>query len=106
MVELTHSQRGFRAQSTRDQLQLNAGPLRDERRVQLNRVLHLLSKVVNEHPAIRSSTRARLQEELHPDRPYLGIIRFLFREPNVYRPIVDDARLKLPDIDTWIAGWL
>ena len=106
MVKSVDPDRGTRARSTRDRLRLDEGPLRDERRVHFNRVLHLLTAVVNEHPSIRSETRQRLAEELHPNRPYLGIIRFLFREPNGYRPIVDDARAKLPDIDTWTAPWL
>jgi uncharacterized protein (TIGR02646 family) len=97
---------GYRARVTRDRLRLDEGPLRDERRVQLNRILHLLADVVNEHPAIRSETRQRVEEELHADRQFLGIIRFLFREPNRYRPLVDNARAKLPDIDRWTAAWL
>jgi uncharacterized protein (TIGR02646 family) len=106
MVASTDPVRGPRAQTTRDRFQLDEGPLREERRVQLHRVLQLLSDVVNEHPNLRPATRERLKEELHPNRPYLGIIRFLFREPNAYRPIVDDARSKLPDIDTWTEAWL
>jgi len=106
IVPSAHPERGPRARSTREKLKLDEGPLRDERRVQLNRILYLLSEVVREYPAIRAETRHRLEEELNPNRPYLGIIRFLFREPNVYRPIVDEARGKLPDIDTWTAEWL
>ncbi|AMV23150.1 hypothetical protein VT84_01980 [Gemmata sp. SH-PL17] len=105
MVEVTNAARARRASTTRERLKLDEGPLRDERRVQFNRVLKLLADVCNEHPNIRLETRQRLEEELHPNRPYLGIIRFLFRKPNIYRPIVDDARAKLPDIDTWIAAW-
>ncbi len=106
IVESTDPQRGPRARATRDRLKLDEGPLRDERRVHLNRVLYLFSNVVNEHPAIRAETRLRLEEELHANRPYLGIIRFLLQQPNAYRPLVDDARAKLPEIDTWTAGWL
>jgi uncharacterized protein (TIGR02646 family) len=106
MVPSVDPVRQRRAVATRDQLKLDEGPLRDERRVQLRRILYLLARVSEEHPAIRADTRERLAEELHPDRPYLAIIRFLFREPNGYRPLVDDARAKLPDIDTWTAGWL
>jgi uncharacterized protein (TIGR02646 family) len=106
MVESINPERGPRARATRDRLKLDEGPLRDERRVQFLRVVKLLCDVVNEHPDIPRETRQMLEEELHPDRPYLGIIRFLFREPNAYRAIVDDARAKLPDIDAWTAGWL
>jgi hypothetical protein len=106
MVESLDPVRRARAVATRDQLKLDEGPLRDERRVHLNRVLYLLAQAVNEHPAIRPETRARLAEELHPDRPYLAIIRSLFREPNSFRPIVDNARSKIPDIDVWTAEWL
>jgi uncharacterized protein (TIGR02646 family) len=95
-----------RARATRDRLKLDDGPLRDERRMQLRRVLYLLSRVSQEYPAIRLETRQLLKDELHPSRPYLAIIRFLFREPNVFRPVVDDARTKLPDIDAWTAEWL
>jgi hypothetical protein len=98
--------RGPRATTTRDHLCLDEAPLRDERRVQFNRVLRYLADVCNEHPNIRAQTRQRLAEELHPQRPYLGIIRFLFRTANKFRPIVDDARAKLPEIDTWVAAWL
>ncbi len=106
MVPSTDPARGQRARVTRDRLRLEEGPLRDERRVQLNRVLHLLADVVNEHPAIRPETLQRLEEELHADRQFLGIIRFLFREPNRYSPLVNEARVKLPDIDRWTAAWL
>jgi hypothetical protein len=106
MVESADPERGQRGRITRDRLRLDEGRLRDERRVQLNRVLHLLADVVNEHPAIRPETRRRLQEELHPDRQFLGMIRFLIRQPNAYSPLVEAARTKLPDIDTWMAGWL
>jgi uncharacterized protein (TIGR02646 family) len=106
MVEVTDPERGPRARATRDRLKLDEGSLQDERRVQLHRVLYLLAQVVNEHPAIRPATRDRLEEELQHNRPYLGILRFLFREPNAYRPLVDDARSKLRDIDQWTAAWL
>jgi uncharacterized protein (TIGR02646 family) len=106
LIESVDPVRGVRARMTRDRLKLDEGPLRDERRVQLNRVLYLLSEVVNQHPAIRLESRQRLEEELHPDRPYLGIIRFLEEEPNRFRPIVDEARKKLPEIDTWMGAWL
>ncbi len=96
---------GHRATVTRDQLDLDDGPLRDERRVQFNRVLQYLADVCNEHP-IRAETRQRLEEELRAERPYLGIIRFLFRAQNKYRPLVNAARAKLPDIDAWVAAWL
>jgi uncharacterized protein (TIGR02646 family) len=98
--------RRLRAVTTCHRLKLDDGPLRDERRIQLNRVLYLLVKVSEEHPAIRADTRARLAEELHPDRPYQAIIHSLFRQPNAYQLLVDDARAKLPDIDIWTARWL
>jgi uncharacterized protein (TIGR02646 family) len=106
MVESVNSERGHRARVTRDQLRLDEGPLRDERREQLHRVLYLLAEVTREHPGIRPETRRRLEQELHPNRQFLGILRFLFREPNDYRPLVDEARAQLPDIDRWTAAWL
>jgi hypothetical protein len=106
MTESAHPTRGTRGRVTRDRLKLDEGPLRDERRVQLIRVLYLLTEVVNQYPTIRPETRQLLAEELHPGRPYLGMIRFLFHEPNRFRPIVDDARKKLPEIDRWAAEWL
>jgi uncharacterized protein (TIGR02646 family) len=106
MVESTDPDRQPHARATRDRLRLDEGPLRDERRAHLNRVVYLLTEVVNEHHAVRPETRRRLEEELDPRRPYLGILRFLFREQNAYRPIVDDARAKLPAIDGWIGRWL
>jgi hypothetical protein len=106
MVASADPLRQRRAVVTRDRLKLEDGPLRDERRMQLQRVLYLLIEVANTHPAIRPETQERLREELHPNRPYLGIIRFLFQEPNEYRPLVDEARARLPEIDAWIAEWV
>jgi uncharacterized protein (TIGR02646 family) len=106
MLESPDPVRRLRAQATRDRLKLDEGPLRDERRAQLHRVLYLLAEVSEAYPDIRPETRERLQDELHANRPYLGIIRFLFRQPNIYRELVDDARAKLPDIDSWIVDWL
>jgi uncharacterized protein (TIGR02646 family) len=106
MVATADPVRQRRAVVTRDRLKLDDGPLRDERRVQLNRVVYLLAEVVNTHARVRTETRERLQEELHANRPYLGIIRFLFREPNRYQVLVDAARARLPEIDAWIAEWV
>ena len=105
MVESGDPISRHRARETRDRLKLDEGPLRDERRAQLKRVLYLLAEVVNQH-VIPSETQERLAEEQHRSRPYLGIICFLFREPNAYRLLVDNARAKLPEIDTWTAEWL
>ena len=106
MAAVVDPVRGDRAQETCDRLKLNDGLLPDERRVALNDILYLLSKVVREYPAITPETRQRLAEKLHPDRQYLGIIRFLFRTRNAYRRLVTDARAKLPEIDVWTAVWL
>jgi uncharacterized protein (TIGR02646 family) len=95
-----------RAVAMRDRLKLDEGPLRDERRAHLKTVVYLLLQVLKEHPAISLATRNLLAEQLHPDRPYRGILRALFCEPNEYRPIVDAARAKLPEIDDWTAEWL
>ncbi len=97
---------GHRARETRDRLRLEEGPLRDERKAQLLRVLYLLARVAEERPHVRADTRRQLELELSPSRPYLGIIRFLFRAPNRYRPIVERARARLPEIDAWTAAWL
>ena len=105
MASVTDPSLSRRAIYTRDQLKLDVYPLREARRVQCSRVLQYLTDVVNEDP-VRPETRQRLEEELHPNREFLGIIRFLFRQPNVFRPIVDAARAKLPEIDTWVAEWL
>jgi uncharacterized protein (TIGR02646 family) len=106
MIESPDPVHGPRAQCTRDQLKLDEGPLRDERRMQLMRVVYLLSQIVRDHQAMHPETRQRLEEELHPNRPYLGILRFLFREPNGFREIVEKARAILPEIDDWTAEWL
>src|SRR5262245_15352784 len=59
MIESIDPTRGVRGRVTRDRLKLDEGPLRDERRVQLNRVLYLLAEVVRQHPTIRPETRQR-----------------------------------------------
>jgi len=97
--------RAHRATHTIGQLDLNDQPLQGERAEKLKSVVYLLARVGREQP-IAPDTRDRLRAELRPERPYLGIIRFLFRAQTKYRPIVDDARAKLPEIDTWVAGWL
>ncbi len=106
MEGVSEPNHGNRAVTTRDHLRLDDGPLRDERRVQFNRVVQYLSDVVNEYPNVRAETRQRLEEELHPSRPYLGIIRFLFSKENKFRPLINAARARLPEIDVWVAGWL
>ncbi|WP_162672637.1 retron system putative HNH endonuclease [Gemmata massiliana] len=105
IIAIANPDREHRATHTLAQLELNDQPLQDERAEKLKSIVYLLARVVREQPT-EPDTRERLQAELRPDRPYLGILRFLFAQPNAYRPIVDDARAKLPDIDTWIAAWL
>jgi hypothetical protein len=74
--------------------------------MQLDRVVYLLAQIADPDADIRPETRERLRDELHPNRPYLAIRRFLFREPNRYRRIVEAARGRLPEIDTWLAEWI
>lgn len=95
-----------RAQATRDELRLDMEPLREERRSKLATVLCLLALVVNQNP-VSAATRIALQEALDHRRPWLGIIRQLFRRPGTqFRPLVEAARTKLPEIDQWIASWI
>jgi uncharacterized protein (TIGR02646 family) len=105
LVALADPTRTHRAAHTIGQLELNDQPLQDERAEKLKSVVYLLARVAREQP-VESDTRDRLYAELRPERPYLGIIRYLFQTQNKYRPIVDDARAKLPDINTWVAAWL
>ena len=95
-----------RGRTTRDLLRLNMEPLREERRKKFDLVLYLLALVLNEDP-VTQATRDRLREELDHRRPWLGMIRRLFRRPGTkYDNLVNSARTKLPEIDTWIATWL
>jgi uncharacterized protein (TIGR02646 family) len=105
LVPRTEPERIERANHTIDQLDLNDQPLQDERADKLKDILYLLARVVRES-AIEPNTSERLQAALRPSRPYLGIVRFLFRTQNQYCPVVDAARVKLPDIDTWVFEWL
>ena len=95
-----------RGQATRDLLKLDLEPLREERRSKLLMVLCLLSMVVNRNP-VHAATRIALQEALDHRRPWLGIVRQLFRRPGTqFAALVATARAKLPEIDQWIAPWL
>ncbi|HEX4609125.1 MAG TPA: hypothetical protein VH092_13040 [Urbifossiella sp.] len=102
---VTDAARAHRGHTTREQLRLDEGPLRDERRAQLERVLYLLAEVVNQNP-IPAETATRLADELSERRPYLGILRFVFLRPTRFTPLIDAARQKLPEIDTWVRPWL
>ena len=95
-----------RGRTTRDLLRLDMEPLREERRSKLIRVLCLLAQVRDQDPVTRE-TKTLLREELDHCRPWLGIIRQLFRRPGSrYSGLVHVARTKLPNIDHWIASWL
>jgi uncharacterized protein (TIGR02646 family) len=94
-----------RGETTRRLFDLDQEPLAEERRKKLWLVEYLLARVVREDP-VSQETRERLQDELAPDRPWLAIVRQLFTFPRDRRLLLNAARKKLPDIDTWIASWL
>lgn len=97
--------RGRRATQTRDLLKLDQYSLFEERRIKLNAVLYLLSRVVEEEP-VRAETIERLQEELAPERPWLGIIRQLFCRPTLtYKPLVDAALAKSDALRELTRAW-
>ncbi|MCI0699881.1 MAG: TIGR02646 family protein [Planctomycetia bacterium] len=105
LIAISEPARQPYAMHTLNQLELNDQPLQGERVAKLKAVVYLLARVVREQP-VEGDTREQLQAELHPSRPYLGIIRFLFRQPNTFRPLVDASRAKLPEIDSWVKPWL
>jgi uncharacterized protein (TIGR02646 family) len=95
-----------RGRTTRELLRLDMEPLREERRKKLALVLYLLAQVLRENPVMQE-TSDRLREELDHSRPWLGIIRQLFRRPGTkYGKLVRAARARLPEIDRWTASWL
>jgi uncharacterized protein (TIGR02646 family) len=95
-----------RAAMTRQLFQLDQEPLREERRNKLWDVLYLLARVIEENP-VASDTRDRLCDHLLAHRPWLGIVRqLLLRPDDRYRPLVDQAIAKLPEIRKWAAAWL
>ena len=97
--------RGHRAVQTIDLLKLDQYSLFEERRIKLNRVLYLLSRVIEVEP-VRAETMERLREELAPERPWLGIIRQLFRGPNVrYQPLVETALARSAELREWTRLW-
>ncbi len=97
--------RAERGTTTIDLFQLNQEPIREERRVKLLVVLYLLARVDREDP-IEPETCDRLREELLPHRPWLGIVRQLLTRPEgKYRPLVERALAKLPEIrDKTVGG--
>ena len=101
----SHPDRIRRGMATRDLFQLDQEPLREERRIKLSAVTYLLARVVEEEPVTRE-TRIRLQQELLPSRPWLAIVRSLFRRDSDYTPLVRLAREKLPEIEDWVSTWI
>jgi len=93
--------RGERARQTRDLLRLDQFSIAEERRNKLANVRYLLARVVNEDP-IEEDTIARLRDELAAHRPWLGIIRQLFRRPERHAPLVNAALVRLPALDNWL----
>jgi len=95
-----------RARATRERFRLDQEPLREERRRKVALVLYLLARVVEEDP-ISDQTKRRLQEEIDGSRPWLGIVRQLWRRPGrKYERLIRAARRKLPEMDGWAADWL
>ena len=95
-----------RAKTTTELLRLNMEPLREERRKKLELILFLLAHLLNEAP-VTQATKDRLREELDHSRPWLGMIRQLFRRPGArFGKLIHLARTKLPEIDQWIRSWL
>ena len=98
--------RGHRATQTRDLLDLDQFSLADERRNKLANVCYILSRVVHETP-VQPDMCERLQEELAPQRPWLGIVRQLFCHPTPeYALLVSAALDKLPELKVLISPWL
>lgn len=97
--------RGNRATQTRDRLKLDQFALAEERRSKLANVVYLLSRVVSETP-IQDDTCQRLREELAPHRPWLGIVRQLFRHPSPkYALLVRTAQAKFPELMAMTMPW-
>ena len=77
----------------------------EERRIKFSNMLYLLSRVIQEEP-VQADTIKRLREELAPERPWLGIIRQLFRGPSVrYTPLVDAALAKSTELRELTRVW-
>lgn len=94
-----------RGETTRGLFDLDQEPLCEERRKKLALVQYLLARVVRENP-VEPETHERLRDELAPHRPWLAVVRQLFRFPGNCQPLLDAARRKLPEIDAWIAAWM
>lgn len=95
----------IRGETTANLLRLNLEPLREERRLKLRIVLFLLARVCNEQP-VSQETSDRLREELDQRRPWLGIIRQLFKKPGgKYDGLLKLAQQRLPEINKWISLW-
>lgn len=95
-----------RAAETRKLLNLDQEPVCEERRQKLLLIRYLLARVIEEGP-VSTETKSRLQDELHPRRPWLGIIRQIFKKPTSDDSLLVDAALKkLPEIENWITAWL
>lgn len=105
MVLHPDANRQRRAEETRNLLDLDQEPIREERRQKLETVTYLLAQVVNESP-ISADTEERLCAELLPHRPWLGIVRQLFTRPAGFEPLVTEAIRKLPPITDWIKAWM
>jgi uncharacterized protein (TIGR02646 family) len=93
-----------RANFTRDELGLDADSLRIERAERVQNIIYFLLDVVKESP-ITDATKIKLRKSLTVELPYLGILDYLFHVPNHFTLLVDAARAKLPEIDTWLAAW-
>jgi uncharacterized protein (TIGR02646 family) len=91
--------------ATRDLFKLDQEPLREERRQKLLDVLYLLARIVEENPVL-DDTKERLRDQLAPNRPWLGIVRQFFQYPGQWAQLVQAARQRLPEIDTWTEPWL
>jgi hypothetical protein len=105
MIPHPDSPQKERAIATRDALRLDQDSLADERRIKLETVRFLLAVVVCESP-VSPETVTRLQEELIPQRPWLGIVRQYFRRANGEDArLIELAKAKLPVIDEWLRPW-
>ncbi|MDX1944810.1 MAG: retron system putative HNH endonuclease [Pirellulaceae bacterium] len=100
-VEPAHT----RAKETRDVFSLDQEPIREERRQKFLDVQYLLARVVEENP-VGAETKDRLRDHLAANRPWLGIVRCLFRFPGRFQSLISSARQKLPEIDDWTKAWL
>lgn len=95
-----------RAFETRKMFDLDEESIREARRKTYKDIVYLFAHVVNEKP-VTAETLERLRDHLQPQRPWLGMIRqLLLRSDGSLRSLVERAKVKVPEIQKWIAPWI